>query len=445
MPDRFTRHPFMSQQAIEETGSDATVRAMLAFELALADAQEARGIVAAGASEGMREALAGHEFDTDAIAQAIETGGNPGIPFVKAARAALPESLRPHWHRGATSQDVVDSAFMLLIKPRLTRMNTLLGACLDAARTLMQAHRDTPMVGRTLMQQALPITFGVQAAHWAVGLEHGRRRLDTVRRNHLPVQFGGAVGVHSGLGEDGQPLMADIAARLDLNAPVLPWHTTRYPVHEVVTALDGLAGSIGKIAVDVATLSQTEIGEVAEPAGENMGESSAMPHKRNPVRCALIRTACQQIHGHAAVILSTGSHPLQRSLGEWHAEGAPLFDAVCLAEGALEQLQVLLDGLQVHPDAMRRNLELTGGLIMAEPVKQVLTLLVDADQAARITGEAADEARRTGAAFADTLASHPAVSELDNEEALRRATRPEHYLGSAGQQVDAVLTWLDDG
>jgi 3-carboxy-cis,cis-muconate cycloisomerase len=228
MPAAFLKHPFMSQRAVAECDDDAMVNAMLAFELALAEVQETSGAVPAGVSQQMREQLESATFNVADIAEGIASGGNAAIPFVKQSRALLADEIKRYWHQGATSQDVVDSALMLLIKPRLAALNDLLLRCRSAAVALMDTHIDTPMVGRTLMQQALPIVFGVKVAHWAIGLEQTRRRLSAVE---LPVQFGGAVGVHSGWDNLGLEWMDALAERLGLSVPVLPWHTDRYPIH----------------------------------------------------------------------------------------------------------------------------------------------------------------------------------------------------------------------
>ncbi|BBI54706.1 hypothetical protein HORIV_71270 [Vreelandella olivaria] len=213
-------------------------------------------------------------FNVAEIAEGISSGGNVAIPFVKQSRALLADELKRYWHQGATSQDVVDSALMLLLKPRLVALDDLLLRCRSAAMALMDAHIDTPMVGRTLMQQALPITFGVKVAHWAIGLEQARRRLSAVE---LPVQFGGAVGVHSGWDNLGLEWMDALAERLGLAVPVLPWHTDRYPIHALGTAFDAVAGAAEKIALDVSLLTQTEVGEVAEPAAPGMGSPPPCP------------------------------------------------------------------------------------------------------------------------------------------------------------------------
>ncbi len=440
MPAALIQHPFMSQPALAACNAQAMVEAMLAFELALAEVQEARGVVPEGASDEMRRALEAHAFDSQAIAAGIASGGNAAIPFVKQARAALPDDLKRFFHQGATSQDVVDSALMLLVKPRLVALDALLLRCRTAAIELMQAHEQTPMVGRTLMQQALPITFGVKVAHWALGLEQARRRLARVE---LPVQFGGAVGVHSGWDDLGLDFMDALAERLGLSTPVLPWHTDRQPIHALGTALDAVAGAAEKLALDVALLTQTELGEVAEPSAPGMGESSSMPHKRNPVRCALIRGATRQVHGHATVLLNAAAQPLERGLGEWHAEWAPLIDSALLLEGALEQAAVLLEGLEVHPEAMRRNLAATGGGIMAEPVARRLAPLLGQDAAKRVSAEAAETARRQGIAYAAALEAHPEVQGRLDAETLAEVTEPSLYIGSSRAQVRRAIAWLE--
>nr|WP_300309593.1 adenylosuccinate lyase family protein [Halomonas sp.] len=433
------QHPFMSQHAVSESNAKAMIRAMLAFELALADVQQARGAIPEGVSQQLHQLLEDHGFDAEAIAAGIATGGNAAIPFVKQARAALPADIKGYFHQGATSQDVVDSALMLLVKPRLSAVNQLLLRCRAAAIKLMRDHEQTVMVGRTLMQQALPITFGVKVAHWAIGLEQARRRLAEVT---LPVQFGGAVGVHSGWDEQGLAFMDALAEQLGLDTAVLPWHTDRQPIHALGTAIDAVAGAVEKLALDVALLTQTEVGEVAEPSAPGMGESSSMPHKRNPVRCALIRGAARQIHGQASVLLNAVAQPLERGLGEWHAEWAPLIDSLLLLEGALEQAVALLEGLEVNPAAMQRNLAVTGGGIMAEPVSRMLTPALGVDAAKRISAEAAESARLSGRGYAEVLEEHPEVQGKVDHQALLQATDPAGYVGSSREQVVRAVEWL---
>lgn len=442
MPCAFFKHPFMSQRAVAECDDDAMVRAMLAFELALAEVQEARGAVPDGVSQQMREQLERANFNVAEIAEGIASGGNVAIPFVKQSRTLLADEIKRYWHQGATSQDVVDSALMLLLKPRIAALDNLLLRCRSAATALMDTHIDTPMVGRTLMQQALPITFGVKVAHWAVGLEQARRRLSAVE---LPVQFGGAVGVHSGWETQGLVFMDELAERLGLATPVLPWHTDRQPVHALGTALDAIAGAAEKVALDVSLLTQTEIGEVAEPSEPGMGESSSMPHKRNPVRSALIRGAARQVHGNTSTLLNAYAQPLERGLGEWHAEWAPLMESALLVEGALEQLAVLLEGLEVYPEKMRRNLAATGGGIMAEPVARLLAPYLGPDAAKALSASAVEDARQRDRPYvevlSEALAEHQEVVRVTHEK-LRNACDPTLYLGSSLRQVARASAWL---
>ncbi|CAD5248064.1 MULTISPECIES: class-II fumarase/aspartase family protein [Halomonadaceae] len=439
MPSAFLKHPFMSQRAVAECDDDAMVRAMLAFELALAEVQEASGAVPDGISQQMREQLEHAHLSVSEIADGIASGGNVAIPFVKQSRALLANDLKRYWHQGATSQDVVDSALMLLLKPRLAALDELLLRCRSAALKLMDTHIDTPMVGRTLMQQALPITFGVKVAHWAIGLEQSRRRLDEVE---LPVQFGGAVGAHSGWDTLGLEWMDALAGRLGLAVPVLPWHTDRYPIHALGTALDAVAGAAEKIALDVSLLTQTEVGEVAEPSAPGMGESSSMPHKRNPVRSALIRGAARQVHGHTSVLINATAQPLERGLGEWHAEWAPLMESALLVEGALEQVAVLLEGLEVYPDNMWRNLAATGGGIMAEPVARLLAPTLGVEKAKAVSAEAAETSRREARPYSEVLAEHSDVKGTVDPDALSNACDPALYLGSSAAQVTRAKKWL---
>lgn len=460
MSDALLSHPFMSQSALEACRDDDLVASMLAFELALARVQEGVGALPAGSAGRMAAALEHHNFDTAAIARGIASGGNAAIPFVKAGRAALPDELKACWHQGATSQDVVDSALMHLLTPRLASLDGLLERCRNAVLALMRDHEQTPMVGRTLMQQALPMTFGVKAAQWGIGLERARRRLGDIAAEGLPVQFGGAVGVHSGCGEQGLELMQALAEELGLSCPVLPWHTDRQPIHALQTALDAVAGALESLALDVALLTQTEVGEVSEPSAPGMGESSSMPHKRNPVHCALIRGASRRVHGHTTVIIGAVAQPLERGLGEWHAEWAPLSESVLLVEGALEQAATLLEGLEVHPERMAANLALTGGAIMAEPVARLLTPHLGSDRAKALAAEAAETARRQGRPYHEVLhgvlkaeAGEPSTAEQSSEtprqppdisvEQLKAATDPALYIGSSRQQVSKAREWLE--
>ncbi|MHB0775204.1 lyase family protein [Halomonas sp. WWR20] len=354
-------YPFMGQSGLKAFQAEDLVRAMLTFELALAETEESLGLLPSGSYPALRNHLDAHVFDVAGLAEGVGQGGNVAIPFVAQAKSALPEALRGAFHKGATSQDVLDSALMLLLQERLDGLCRQMTAVREALMPLIERHRDTPMIGRSLLQQALPTTFGLRAAQWALNFDQAAQRLATLCRERLPVQFGGAVGTHAGLQDAegnnlGLRVMAQLAERLGLQAPLLPWHTNRQPIHVLASAFDALVGAGEKIATDIALLAQNEVAEVNEPAAPGMGVSSSMPHKRNPVRCALIRTAARRSHGHLSVIANAQAQPLERALGEWHAEWTPLVEMALLSEGALAQLTVLLEGLEVFPDTMRQQL-----------------------------------------------------------------------------------------
>ncbi|MDA3919403.1 MAG: adenylosuccinate lyase family protein [Salinisphaera sp.] len=444
MYDLFLRRPFMSAAGLAACNARDMITAMCAFELALAQIQENTGLLAHGTAAKLAQQLRPTQFDIESLADATANGGNVAIPFVKQARGMLTGELTSSLHVGATSQDVIDSAIMLLIKPRLQHCLALGQQVHAAGADLMRRFEATPMVGRTLMQQALPITFGRKVADWLWGYLQAEQRLAEVTHHGLFVQFGGAVGVHSGLA-DGLGLMDALAAELDLNAPLLPWHTDRQPVLAIAHALTGMAVAAEKISLDVALMSQNEIGELSEPAAEGVGSSSSMPHKRNPVACARIRAAAHQIRAAAATINNVGAQPLERGLGDWHAEWAPLMDAVLLLEGALESLARLLAGLEVHEDAMRKNLALTGGAIMAAPAKRLLADYLDTERAATLTREAAFTAVASGRDYADVLLEDPEIAACVDAQMLREAVDPALHTGSSRAQVARLLARLRTG
>ncbi|MED5501129.1 MAG: adenylosuccinate lyase family protein [Pseudomonadota bacterium] len=442
MHDLFFRHPFMSSVGVAALRAECVVRALCQVELALAEAEEAEGILPAGTAEALAEVVRPEAFDLEALAEDVGKGGNVAIPFVKQAKAMLPEPLRQAFHRGATSQDIVDTALMLLLKPRLESCQSHLARLRHVQGDLMRRYRDTPMIGRTLMQQALPITFGVKVAQWAWGLCQAEHRLQTVIDTGLYVQFGGAVGVHSGLDASGMRVMGNLAQILGLVEPVLPWHTDRQPILALMGAVDAVAVAVEKTALDIALLCQSEFGELSEPAEPGVGGSSSMPHKRNPVACARIRAAARQIHGHHGVILNAGAQPLERGLGEWHAEWAPLLDSVLSLEGALESMVPLLDGLEVHEEMMTRNLRLSGGAIMAEPAMRLLSRIMDSGKAQDLAHRASEKARHECRDYAETLLEFSEVAGRLDADAVRAALAIDLYTGSSGTQVDRLLSRL---
>ncbi|MBA9005566.1 lyase family protein [Thermomonospora cellulosilytica] len=331
------------------TADEAWLRALLDAETALARAQERLGVLPPGAAEEVARA-ARAITDPAELAVRARGAGNPVVAIAADLRAAA-----PHAHHGSTSQDIVDTAAMLVA----SRTRALILADLDrtcaALADLAERHRTTPMAGRTLGQQAMPTTFGLKAAGWLLGCLQARRRLAAVA---LPVQLGGAAGTMAGYGDRALELLPLYAEETGLEEPVLPWHTVRTPVVELGAALAQAAGALGKIGTDVLLLAQSEVGEAAEPAAPGRGGSSAMPHKRNPVLATMIRSAALQVPAQASVLLAAaGGAAHERPAGEWHAEWQPLRDCLRLTGGAAATAAELTGGLEVFPDRMKENLD----------------------------------------------------------------------------------------
>ncbi|WP_250562777.1 3-carboxy-cis,cis-muconate cycloisomerase [Sphaerisporangium fuscum] len=445
------------------TGDGAFVRAMLEAEAALTRAQAELGLAPDGAAAAVTEAASDHgRYDARDLALRARSGGNPVIPLVAdltSAVAARDPGAAPYVHRGATSQDIWDTAAMLVAARALETVLRDLDRAARALATPAAEHRDTPMPGRTLTQHAVPTTFGLKAAGWRSLVLSARTRLAAVR-TALPAQLGGAAGTLAAFhafaeaplspagddtrqGDVGLRLLAAYAAETGLAEPALPWHTLRTPVADLAGALAFAAGALGKLAADVLVLSRTEIGEVSEGSG---GGSSAMPHKANPVRAVLIAAAARQVPALAAVLYGSLAAEDERPPGAWHAEWQPLREALRLVGGAARAAAELAEGLQAHPERMRANLGATGGLLAAERVTAVLSALMGRDQAKKAVTDASRRAAREGVHLADALLADPAVAgalrAVPGERAgerLRDLTDPARYLGSAGALVDRAL------
>ncbi|MEV7964464.1 3-carboxy-cis,cis-muconate cycloisomerase [Sphaerisporangium sp. NPDC088356] len=353
--------PVRAGAAVEAVTCDqAFLRGMLDAEAALARAQARLGIVPSPVAEAITELCGKIEIDVVELARRARGAGNPVVPMLAELRAA-DDSLSGFIHRGATSQDIVDSALMLMAARAREVIMADLGRTLDALARLAAEHRQTPMAGRTLGQHAVPVTFGLKASGWLLLVLDAR---SVLREARLPAQLGGAAGTLEGLGPAG--LMDVFADELGLARAVLPWHSRRTAVAGLGAALATTAGALGKIAGDVVLLTQNEVGEVAEPAAPGRGGSSAMAHKRNPVLSILIRSAASQVPALAQILQSSLVSEHERATGAWHAEWAPFRECLRLAGGAAELAAELCAGLEVSPGRMRANLavtgELTGGL-----------------------------------------------------------------------------------
>jgi 3-carboxy-cis,cis-muconate cycloisomerase len=392
------------------TGDRAWVEAMLDFEAALARAQ--------GLGELDRPTL-----DADELARAARSSGTPAAALV----SALDD---PNAHRGATSQDVMDTAAVLVAKRSLRLIDGELDGVAAACARLAAEHRDTVMAARTLLQQASPTTFGLKAAGWLVSIDDARDLLGAVP---LEAELGGAAGTLAALGDEGLSVLSALAAELELGEPVLPWHTRRIRVGQLGAALALTAGALEKIALDLKLMAQTEVGEVAESSEGGRGGSSTLPHKRNPVGAALTIACAHGARAAAGVLIGALAQEHERAAGAWQAEWEALSRALALTGGAAHALRGSLEGLTVFGDRMRANLDLTGGLIMTEAVSTALSEKLGRSAAKAAVAAVAER----GGSLRDELLADAFV-ELSAEE-VDRLLDPANYLGSAPALVDRAL------
>jgi len=432
--------PSLSTDVMLATVSDrAWVQAMLDVEAALARAEARIGLIPAAAADGIVGHCRVDEFDVVQLGRAAVRNANPVIPLVNALRAAVPKEATAFVHHGATSQDILDTAMMLIARRSLDLILADLERAAAAAATLADRHRATMMAARTLLQQALPTTFGLKAAGWLVAIVEAQSELTRVAQTRLAVQLGGAAGTMASLSDRGLDIARELAAELTLAEPTVPWHTARGRVVEVATALGIAAGVAGKVALDVVLLAQTEVGEVSESTAAGRGSSSALPQKHNPVDAIEILAAVRGINAQVAVLLGAMVQEHERAAGAWQAEWPAFAETLRLAGGAASRLASLLAGLQVDPERMRRNLDLSGGSIMAEHVVMMLGARVDPVMARALVDTAVSTATSTGRPFKDVLREDRTITTHLKPEELTAALEPSGYLGVAQVLIDRAL------
>jgi 3-carboxy-cis,cis-muconate cycloisomerase len=433
---------FGTEEAEAAFSDRARLQGMLDFEAALARAQARLGVVPEKAAPTIAAKARAELFDLGHLAEATAMAGNPAIPMVKRLTALVaeadPEAARfVHW--GATSQDAMDTGLVLQLRAFLGPLGADLARLATALARLAEMHGRTAMVGRTWLQHALPVTFGLKAAGWLDAIQRHRQRLGELEPRLLVVQLGGAAGTLASLGDRGIEVTDALAAELDLGAPALPWHGARDRVAELATFLGLLAGTLGKIARDVALLMQTDVGEAFEPAGEGRGGSSTMPHKRNPVACAAVLAAAVRAPGLVATMLAGMVQEHERGLGGWHAEWETLPELAVLAAGALRWTAETVEGLEVDAGRMRRNLDVTHGLILAEAVQMALGARIGRQAAHALLERASKRALAEGRHLGEALAAEPEVTAHLAPADLDRLLDPLNYLGAAAQLIDRAL------
>lgn len=413
-----------------EVDDRSWLRAMLDVEAALARAGAVAGLVPAAAAADITAGCAG-EFDIAALGRAATQSGNPVVPLVRALEVAVGPNAGPYVHRGATSQDIMDTAMVLVAVRAVRALLVDLDAASEAAAALARRHRNDPVAGRTLLQQALPTTFGLKAAGWMTALDGAGDRLDAVRRS-LPVQLGGAVGTLSALEGRGLQLLEALAVELDLAVPILAWHTVRLPTADLAGALGTAAGILGKVALDLVLLAQTEVAEVAEGVA-GRGGSSTMPHKRNPVAAVCARAGALQAPGLVAGLLAGMAQEHERGAGAWHAEWLGMSELLRHTGSAAAWLRDALENLVVDRTRMRGAL--AGAALGSEAVAGALAGPLGRTRAHDLV--AAAVAR--GGDLREALLADPEVSahlDLDDLDALLGAA---HAVGQAPELVDRAL------
>jgi 3-carboxy-cis,cis-muconate cycloisomerase len=424
------------------TGDEAWLQAMLDTEAALARALERAGLAGPGAGAAVTAAARAGAFDAAELGRQAALTGNPVPPLVRALTAAVPPWAAGAVHHGATSQDILDTAAMLVARGAVDVVLADLAAAASAAAGLAAAHRDTIMIGRTLLQQAVPVTFGLVTAGWLTAIDEARQGLARIRAGRLAVQFGGAAGTLAVLGDAGPRVAALLAGELALAAPVLPWHTDRLRILELAAGLAAAAAALGKIARDVTLLAQSEVAEVRE-GGAGRGGSSAMPHKRNPVAAVAMLGCSRRAPGLLATLAAAAEQEHQRAAGGWHAEWEPLADLLRLTGSASAWGADLLAGLVVDSRRMRANLDQAGGFPLAEHVAGLLAPHLGPAAAHDLVAAASAGAAACGASLGDALTSGDAAAALAaagiSQDQVSAALDPAGYLGSAAAFTDAAL------
>lgn len=421
---------------------DGQLRALLRVEVALAEASALAGLIPAASVDAIKAAADPAEFDAAALAREAVRAGNVVIPLVEqlAARTgAVRAEAAGHVHVGATSQDILDTALVLQIRDAWKQLETALNEAAGEAARLARTHAATPMAGRTWLQQATPVTFGLKAADWLDALERARMRVGVAVSEANVVQMGGAAGTLIAFGANGPAIVRNLAAALEMRAPLRPWHTSRDRVVEVAAAFGIACGTAAKIARDVTLLAQPEVGEVSEGAAPGHGGSSSMPHKRNPVDAVRVLAAAAQAPGLVATMLAVMPQEHERAAGGWQAEWQALPSLVEHTQEAAEALASTLARLEVHADRMRANLDSRGGVARAEGLAAALVPAVGRVEAMRLVSAACAHAAAEQTTLADAAARVTAIAAVLDRAAVAKALDPETLTAGAVLWVQRVL------
>ena len=411
----------------------------LEIERALARAQARLGIIPEKAAREIERQCRIENIDLARLKQQTERIGYPILGVVQQIVDLCADGLGEWCHWGATTQDITDTAAIMQIRAALELVEKDMEAIAAALADLSRRYRDTPMAGRSNLQQAVPLTFGFKTAALLAAMQRHRERLAQLRPRILVGEFGGAVGTLASLGGDGLKVQAAMMKELGLGQPDIAWHTVRDRIGEVACFLGLLTGTLGKISMDVKLLMQTEVAEVYEPFHEARGSSSTMPQKRNPISCLYIHSTVALVRQHVAALLEAAVADHERSTGPWEIEWISLPEIFLLASGALAQTRLLVCGLEVDADRMRANLDLTKGMIVSEAVMMGLGPYLGRQRAHDLVYDICRKVAATGVPLVDLLAQNADISKHLTRAELGKMCDPASYLGLAGEMVDRVL------
>ncbi|KAG0605262.1 hypothetical protein M758_9G044000 [Ceratodon purpureus] len=411
----------------------------LEIEAALARVQSRMGIIPQEAATEIITKCTIDNIDFAQLKTQTERIGYPILGVVHQIVATVPNNLGEWCHWGATTQDITDTATIMQVRAALELVDAEIGKISAALANLSRRYRDAPMAGRSNLQHAVPITFGFKTASLLAALQRHRQRLSELRPRVLVGEFAGAAGTLASLGADGLKVQAALMEELKLGEPEIAWHTIRDRIAEVGCFLGLLTGTLGKIALDVKLMMQTEVAEVHEPFHAGRGSSSTMPHKRNPISCLYIHATAALVRQNAGSLMEAAVADHERSTGPWEIEWIALPEIFLLSSGALAQTRMLLEGLEVDEKRMRANLGLTSGLIVSEAVMMALGPRLGRQKAHDLVSEICREVVATGTPLVDLLSTNFEIVRHLNRADLEKLCDPGNYLGLAGEMVDRVL------
>jgi len=429
-----------SSDAMRQVWSDENrTQKYLDIERALAIVQGRLGLIPQAAADEIASHCRLDQIDMLQLRAQTERIGYPILGVVSQLNALCKDKLGEYCHWGATTQDITDTATVLQIREALALVDDELAGISAALATLARTHRLTPMIGRSNLQQAIPVTFGYKMAGLLSAIERHRQRLAQLRPRVLVGEFAGAAGTLASLQTGAMETQAGLCAELGLGQPLIAWHTIRDNVAEVGAFLGLVGGTLGKLSMDVKLMMQTEVGEVFEPFHHGRGSSSTMPQKRNPIASCYIHAAISVVRQHSAALMDAMVADHERSTGPWEIEWIVLPEAFCLMAGALKQSRALLEGLEVDPAAMRRNIDMTHGLVMSEAVMMGLGPFIGREAAHDLVYDICRLALKQQRPLLDLLCENALILAHVSRAQLAEMCDPARYLGQSGVMVDRVL------